>query len=88
MDSRILFQNKLFEVNGMESDGRRELGNPPLTDMRYSSTLDNVEEIEGTRYARTSNYVRNCQHAKSRQLRNGRLRLQLTSNKSIKENGD
>ena len=30
----------------MESVGRRELRHPPSTNMRYSTTLYNVEELE------------------------------------------
>ena len=45
MDSRILFQNKWFDVDGMESAGRRELMHPPSTDTRYSTMLYNVEEL-------------------------------------------
>ena len=46
MESRLLFQNKLYEVNGMESVGRRALNHPPSTNTRYTTTLDNLEELE------------------------------------------
>ena len=35
---------KWYEFNGMESNGRMELRNPPSTNMRYSTMLYNVEE--------------------------------------------
>ena len=46
MDSRSLFQNIIYEVNEMESTGRRALKHPPSTNMRYIATLDNLEEHE------------------------------------------
>ena len=44
-ESRLLFQNKWSEVDGMESARRKELRHPPSTNMRYSTTLCNVEEL-------------------------------------------
>ena len=35
-----------LNFNGMESTGRSELRHPPSTNMRYSATLYNVEELE------------------------------------------
>ena len=42
-DYRFLSQNKLSEVDGMKSVGRRELRHPPSSNMRYSAKLYNVE---------------------------------------------
>ena len=44
-DSKFLSQNKLSEVDGMQSTGRRALMHPPSTNTRYSATLYNVEEL-------------------------------------------
>ena len=46
MDSRSLFQNKSFEFDGIESPRRRELRHPPSTNRRYTTMLDNLEELE------------------------------------------
>ena len=46
LDSRYLFQNRCYEVDGMESVGRRELRHPPSTNTRYSATLYNVEGLK------------------------------------------
>ena len=46
MDSRLLFQNKWFEVDGMDSTRRRALRNPPSSNTRYSTKLYNVEGLD------------------------------------------
>ena len=38
--------NKWYEFDGMESDGRRELRHRPLSNMRYSAMLYNVEGLK------------------------------------------
>ena len=45
-DSRFQSQNKLSEVDGMKSAGRRALRNPPSSNTRYSANLYNVEGID------------------------------------------
>ena len=45
-DSRLQSQNKWSEVDGMKSAGRRALGHPPSSSMRYSARLYNMEELD------------------------------------------
>ena len=45
-DSRFLSQNKLSEVDGMKSAGRRALRYPPSPNTRYSTKLYNVEGLD------------------------------------------
>ena len=54
MDSRSLFQNKCSKVDGMESTRRRALRNPPSTNTRYITMLDNLEEFRWTKCIQTS----------------------------------
>ena len=44
--SRLQSQNKWSEVDGMKSVGRRALRHPPLSNMRYSVKLYNVEGLD------------------------------------------
>ena len=45
-DSRFQFQNKLSEVDGMKSVGRRALRHPPSSNTTYSAKLSNVEGLD------------------------------------------
>ena len=45
-DSRLQSQNKCSEVDGMKSTRRRELRNPPSSNMMYSAKLYNVEGLD------------------------------------------
>ena len=45
-DSRFQSRNKLSEVDGMKSAGRRALGHPPSSNTRYSARLYNVEGLD------------------------------------------
>ena len=45
-DSIFLSQNKLSEVDGMKSVGRRTLMHPSSSNMRYSARLYNVEGLD------------------------------------------
>ena len=66
MDSRYLLNNLFFEVDGMEFVGRRELRHHPSTNARYTTMLDNLEELEQTRCAKTSKCIENGRHPKTR----------------------
>ena len=45
-DSRFQSQNKISEVDGMKSAGRRELRHPPSSNIRYSTNMYNVEGLD------------------------------------------
>ena len=44
-DSRLQSHNKWSEIDGMKSAGRRALGHPPSSNMRYLARLYNVEGL-------------------------------------------
>ena len=71
----------------MKSAGRRELRHPSSSNMRYSTKLYHVEVLDHNVHelVLVSGMEKN---ANSRELRNGQIRFQLRSNKSIKENGN